>query len=155
MSHMNYRDQDILRQMDAEMQRIAEETLRGFLREVPNPNKFWQPRVDLHETVSSIVIKVEVSGVKTDKLSVSISNDDRFLTISGERYEEDEERESRIRCYQLEIYFGPFERQIYLPNNVRINRDGIVANYRDGFLIITLPKREGVTSELRTIPVTE
>ncbi len=152
---MNYRDQDILRQMDAEMQRIAEETLRGFLREVPNPNKFWQPRVDLHETVSSIVIKVEVSGVKTDKLSVSISNDDRFLTISGERYEEDEERESRIRCYQLEIYFGPFERQIYLPNNVRINRDGIVANYRDGFLIITLPKREGVTSELRTIPVTE
>ena len=93
--------------------------------------------------------------MKTDKLSVSISNDDRFLTISGERYEEDEERESRIRCYQLEIYFGPFERQIYLPNNVRINRDGIVANYRDGFLIITLPKREGVTSELRTIPVTE
>ena len=152
---MNYRDQDILRQMDAEMQRIAEETLRGFLREVPNPNKFWQPRVDLHETVSSIVIKVEVSGVKTAKLSVSISSDDRFLTISGERYEEDEERESRIRCYQLEIYFGPFERQIYLPNNVRINRDGIVANYRDGFLIITLPKREGVTSELRTIPVTE
>jgi len=141
--------------MDAEMQRIAEETLRGFLREVPNPNKFWQPRVDLHETVNSIVVKVEVSGVKTEKLSVSISNDDRFLTISGERYEEDEERESRIRCYQLEIYFGPFERKIYLPNNVRINRDGIVANYRDGFLIITLPKREGVKSELRTIPVSE
>jgi|YelNatPaOPRAMG01_1025707.scaffolds.fasta_scaffold06718_5 HSP20 family protein len=152
---MNYSDQDILRQMDAEMQRIAEETLRGFLREVPNPNKFWQPRVDLHETVNSIVVKVEVSGVKTEKLSVSISNDDRFLTISGERYEEDEERESRIRCYQLEIYFGPFERKIYLPNNVRINRDGIVANYRDGFLIITLPKREGVKSELRTIPVSE
>lgn len=152
---MNYRDQDILRLMDAEMQRIAEEHIRGFLREAPNPNKFWQPRVDLHETVSSIVIKVEVSGVKTEKLSVSISNDDRFLTIAGERYEEDEERESRIRCYQLEIYFGPFERQIYLPNNVRINRDGIVANYRDGFLIITLPKREGVTTNSRTITVSE
>ena len=155
MNDKNYRDMDILRQMDAEMQRIAEETLRGFLRESPTPNKFWQPRVDVHETSSAIIVKVEIAGVKPDRLNVSLSNDDRILTISGERLEDDTERESRIRCYQLEIYFGSFERQILLPGNIRINRDTISANYREGFLVVLLPKRDGAMSETRSIPISE
>lgn len=153
MTFKDYRDLDLLRQMENEMQRIADETLRGFLTDIPVPNRFWQPRVDMHETPEAVVVKVEISGVNPDKLSVSLSSDDRVLTISGERAEEDKEREDRIRCYQLEIYFGPFERDVILPGDVRIERDGIAASYKEGFLLISLPKRSDRSSGVRSIPV--
>lgn len=155
MSYKDYRDLDLLRQMESEMQRIADEALRGFFTDVPAPNKFWQPRVDVHETPDSIVVKMEVSGVKPDQLNVSLSSDDRLLTVSGERMEEGAERKKRIRCYQLEIYFGAFERQIVLPGSVRIDRDRITASYREGFLIVTLPKRSEQSPETRKIAVTQ
>jgi hypothetical protein len=41
----------------------------------------------------------------------------------------------------LEIYFGPFERAIGLPG-VPVDREKIAATYRDGFLQITLPKKQ-------------
>ena len=154
MIFKDYKDLDLLRQMENEMQRIADETLRGFLTDVPIPNRFWQPRVDMHETPDSVLVKVELSGVNPEKLNVSLSSDDRILTISGERAEEDRERTDRIRCYQLEIYFGPFERDIILPGDVRIDREGIAASYREGFLLITLPKRNDRGSGVRSIPVT-
>ena len=144
---------DLLRQMENEMQRIADETLRGFLTDIPAPNRFWQPRVDMHETPDSVVVKVEVAGVVPEQLNVSLAADDRVLTISGDRNEEDNERVDRIRCYQLEIYFGPFEREVILPGDAKIDRDAIVAAYKDGFLTITLPKRADQSSGTRSIPI--
>ncbi|NLI00224.1 MAG: Hsp20/alpha crystallin family protein, partial [Chthonomonadales bacterium] len=123
------------------MQRLADEAMRAFLTGVPPPERFWQPRVDLHETTESIVVKVELAGVDGASLRVHLSADDRYLTVSGHRHETDDEREGRVRCYQLEIYFGPFERQITLPTDVRIHRDGITARYTNGILVVTLPKR--------------
>jgi len=155
MSYKDYRDLDLLRQMENEMQRIADEALRGFFTDVPAPNKFWQPRVDVHETPESLIVKVEIAGVKADQLNVSLSSDDRLLTVSGERSEEGFERKDRIRCYQLEIYFGPFERQIVLPGSVRIHRDGITATYKEGFLVVTLPKRPDQAPETRKISISQ
>lgn len=155
MSYRNFRDLDLLRQMEMEMSRLADETLRGFYSDVSAHSRFWQPRVDVHETPEEIVVKAEISGVKPERLSVVLSSDDRTLTISGERMEEDGERADRIRCYQLEISFGQFERQITLPQSVRVNREQISAACRDGFLIIRLPKRVGELSENRMIPITE
>ncbi len=154
MTFKDYRDLDLVRQMENEMQRIADETLRGFLTDVPVPNRFWQPRVDMHETPEAVLVKVEISGVDPDRLNVSLSSDDRVLSISGERAEEDKERVDRIRCYQLEIYFGLFERDVILPGDVRIDREKIAASYKEGFLIITLPKREDRSAGVRSIPVT-
>src|SRR5438067_761489 len=153
MSYRDFRDIDLLRQMENEMQRIADETLRGFLTDVPAPNRFWQPRVDMHETPDSVIVKVEVAGVNPENLNVSLSPDDRVLTISGERNEEDVERIDRIRCYQLEIYFGMFEREVIVPGDARIDRDGITASYKDGFLVITLPKRTEPRGRSRNIPI--
>jgi len=72
---------------------------------------------------------------------VALSPDDRVLTVSGTRTEGHADREGRLRCHQLEIYFGPFERSVGLPG-VPVNRDAITASYRDGFLLVTLPKRQ-------------
>ncbi len=155
MSHNDYSEVDLIRQMETEMARIADEALRGFFADVPAPNKFWQPRADVHEGADAVVVKVELAGVRPERIDVSLSSDGRLLTISGERVEEDVERTDRIRCYQLEIYFGPFERQILLPGDVRIAADAIEARFRDGFLTIVLPKRAGLPAEPRAIPITE
>lgn len=155
MSYRDYRDMDLLRQLENEMQRIADEALRGFFADAPAPNKFWQPRVDVHETSNSVIVKMEIAGVKLEKLNVTLSSDDRVLTVTGERNEEDEERAQRIRCYQLEIYFGAFERQIVLPVEARIDREKITANYRDGILVVQLPKRVPQAPETTRITINE
>jgi HSP20 family protein len=109
----------------------------------------------VYETADSLVVKVELGGVRPDNLQVSLSPDARVLTISGAREEEDAERADRIRCYQFEIYFGPFERHFVLPSEVRIDREGITASYRDGFLVVRLSKRTDADSEVRTVTISE
>ncbi|MBM3493565.1 MAG: Hsp20/alpha crystallin family protein [Armatimonadetes bacterium] len=148
-------DSDLARRMESEMQRIADEAMRTFLTGVPPPERFWQPRVDVHETTDAIVIKMELAGVDGTTLRVHLSSDDRYLTVSGQRHEQEDERCGRIRCYQLEIYFGPFERQIPIPGDARIHRDGISARYTNGMLIVALPKRAFRPQEARTVTVLE
>ncbi len=146
---------DVFHQMETEMQRIADEAIRGFFSDIPAPHRYWQPRVDVHETADHLAVKVELGGVRADHLQVSLSPDARVLTIAGTRDEDAAERADRIRCYQLEIYFGPFERHIVLPQEVRVDRDGITASYREGFLVVLLPKKASTSPEVRSVPVTE
>ena len=114
MAFKDYRD--IIRQMEREMQQMTDEAFRASM---PSPwggaSRFWQPSVDIHETEGSVLIKMELAGTRADDLQVSLSPDDRVLTISGVRAEDRADREGRARCHQLEIYFGPFERSVVLP----------------------------------------
>jgi HSP20 family protein len=148
-------DSDLARRMESEMQRIADEAMRNFLTGVPPPERFWQPRVDVHETADAIIVKIELAGVDGTSLRVHLSSDDKYLTVSGHRHEHEDERCGRVRCYQLEIYFGPFERQIPLPGDARIHRDGITARYTNGMLVVDLPKRPARSEEPRSVPVLE
>jgi HSP20 family protein len=125
-----------------------ESDLRLRAAAVPRTLQFL-PSLDMYETASALVIKMELAGVQPERLTITLSAEDRVLTVAGERREAKEEHEDRIRCYSLEIYFGKFEREIALPNDMRFDREHITANYRDGFLVITLPKR----AEKRTIEI--
>ena len=140
MGFNDYRD--IIRQMEREMQQFSDEAFQGFFA-LPGggAGRFWQPPVDIHETEDVVIVKVELAGVRADDLHVSLTPDDRILNISGVRGEAKGDRQGRIRCHQLEIYFGPFERAVALPGGIRLNREAIKATYRDGFLLVTLPKK--------------
>ena len=114
----------------------------------------FQPSVDVYETASALVVRMELAGVQSDRLNITLSADDRVLSVAGERREPSEDNHESIRCYQLEVFFGAFERQVVLPPNVAFDRENITANYRDGFLVMTLPKRTP-RSEKRRIEVSE
>lgn len=154
MAFKDYRD--IIRQMEREMEQITDEAFRGFFA-VPlgGPSRFWQPSVDVHETENGLLVKMELAGTRADDLQVSLSPDDRVLTISGARAEGRADREGRVRCHQLEIYFGPFERSLVLPAGLPLDREQISATYRDGFLLVTLPKKKMTKreQETRLIPI--
>ena len=153
MAFNDYRD--IIRQMEREMQQLSDEAFRGFFA-IPagSAGRFWQPPIDIHETDDAVLVKVELAGVKADDLQVSLSPDDRLLNISGSRGESVRDREGRTRCHQMEIYFGPFERAVGLPSGIRLDRDAMKASYREGFLLVTLPKkRSSGQNEPRIIPI--
>jgi HSP20 family protein len=95
----------------------------------------------LFAAFSLCLIVAQAASVKAADLHVSLTPDDRILNISGTRAESHGDREGRVRCHQLEIYFGPFERAVALPTGIRLDRDAIKATYREGFLSVRLPKK--------------
>lgn len=111
-------------------------------------------RADMYETEEALVVKLELAGVRPENLSVTLSPDDRTLTVSGDRAEPDSERQDRLRCYHLEIFYGRFEREIPLPSHLSFERENIRANFKEGFLTIALPKRAETAQRTRVIKVT-
>jgi HSP20 family protein len=144
MASRDFNPLDVFLQLETDILRSAEGALRAVR---------FQPSVDMYETETALVVKVELAGIRADKLNITLSADDRVLTIAGERLEPAEERRHRIRCYHLEIFFGTFERDIVLPSNLRFDRENISANYRDGFLVLSLPKRAENPAGKRVIEV--
>ncbi|MBI2642613.1 MAG: Hsp20/alpha crystallin family protein [Candidatus Wildermuthbacteria bacterium] len=92
--------------------------------------------VDVYQTNGEIVIQSTIAGVNSDDLDVNIEND--VVTISGERRNPNEE-EDKSYFYQ-ECYWGPFSRQIILPEEIDTSR--IEASMKDGVFTLRLPKLE-------------
>ncbi len=93
----------------------------------------WSPPTDEYETEEAYVIRMEIAGMQEDDFEVSLENN--TLLISGSRLDNLPER----RAYQqMEIQFGKFANAISLPGPVNIEQAH--AEYKNGFLIIILPK---------------
>ena len=144
MATRDFNPLDIFLQLEADFFRSAEGALR---------NLQFQPAVDMYESHKTLIVKMELAGINPEKINVTLSPDDRLLIVSGERNESQEEKQDRTRCYHLEIFYGTFEREIALPGGLRFDRNAINANYRDGFLVITLTKRCENPVETHTIPI--
>ena len=91
----------------------------------------WPP-MDVCETEGNCIILCEIAGMKEQDFQ--IDHLDNLLTVAGTRQEESPEEILAYHCF--EIKYGPFERQIFLPDHVR--GDQIVASYQNGFLRITM-----------------
>lgn len=151
---MPFRDyRDLLRQMETDMDRFAEEAFLGFFDPPNGLTRFWQPHADVHETDKGILIKLEMAGVTAENINVSLSADGRSLTVAGTRAEQPDERATRCGCHLLEIYFGPFERTFSIPSDADVDRDALSATLKDGFLTILLPRRVRGPQLSRSIPI--
>jgi HSP20 family protein len=99
-------------------------TRRGFR---PNVDSFYA------EESNELTVVVEVPGVDPESLNLVVG--ERMLAIEGER------RRPKVEGYvsyqQMEIEYGPFQRQVRLPKNVDPQRAH--ARYENGMVTITLP----------------
>jgi HSP20 family protein len=152
---MEFKDyKDIIKQMERDMLQISDEVFRGFFDSPLVSGRFWHPSMDIFENDTHLLVKVEIAGVKVDEVQVSLSSDDRTLTISGIRREGEKAHNSRLSAHQLEIYCGPFGRSITLPHTDPIDRDAVSANYKDGILTISVPKLANTNKKpTRLIPI--
>lgn len=131
---------EMLEELEREMRRVSDDVLLHMFRISSASGEVWSPRVDVYETAETVVVKVCAAGLDPNQMELSISGDNRFVTLRGMRIEIDEDKAGRIRYHQLEIYYGPFERIIALPPDIAVDREHLQAAYKDGFLKIVLPK---------------
>jgi HSP20 family molecular chaperone IbpA len=146
------RYEDMIRQMEREMQRFQQEAFGSLLGGGGLPGRMWQPNVDICESEDCLWVRVEAAGLNLENTRISLSPDNRVLTISGDRPEPESSPSERRRCHQLEVYFGRFQRDILLPDEP-LNRDGLRVEYREGFLTVTIPKGAARQVKATTIRV--
>src|SRR5688500_12073769 len=89
-------------QVGIDIQRMSEELSRSG--PTLTSRMFWEPRVDLIEDSTCIVVKAEIGGVRSEDIELIYSGERNSLLVRGIRREEDFPARSRIGCYQLEIY---------------------------------------------------
>jgi HSP20 family protein len=96
----------------------------------------WAPAVDIFETEHELVVKADLPDVDPKDLDIQIQNN--ILTIRGERnFEKNVKEENYLR---VERAYGSFSRSFSLANTV--NSDAIKADYKNGVLTLSIPKRE-------------
>ena len=95
-------------------------------------SSIWSPPTDMYETEAGFVVRVEIAGMREEDFEVAVEN--KVLLISGNRPDLNERR----AYHQMEIRFGKFEIAVEIPIPIEI--EGSVAEYKDGFLLIHLPK---------------
>ncbi len=101
-----------------------------------NANTDYAPRVNIIENDNRIKLNFELPGLERDDIKVTVK--EGLLTVSGNRkVESKEEIENFVRS---EIYSGQFSRSFTLPETVET--DKISADYKNGLLILNLPKSE-------------
>lgn len=96
----------------------------------------WAPAVDIYETEHELVVKADLPDVDPKDLDIRVENN--VLTIRGERkFEKKVNEENYLR---VERAYGSFARSFTLANSV--NSDAIKADYQNGVLTLTIPKKE-------------
>jgi len=124
-----------------------DDRIRKFLGEESESesSSIWAPRVDIKENENSLVVHAEVPGMEKSDFNVTMK--EGVLSISGEK--KMEEKQEGENWHRIERVFGRFQRSFYIPTEV--DESKIKANYKDGVLSVTLPKKE--EAKKKEIPI--
>ena len=109
-------------------------------------NAVMELRTDITDKGDSFVLEADLPGFKKDDIRIDLEND--RLTIKAERRSEHEDNKNG--CIRRERRFGSFERSFDVSG---IDTSGIKANYTDGVLTLTLPKRPELVPDNRSIVI--
>lgn len=93
----------------------------------------WVPATDVYSTDEGLVIKVELAGMKSENLEITVEGN--RLRIAGNR--PDGCRAPKCSFLVMEISYGPFESVIELPTAYDLTC--AKACYMNGFLRIDVP----------------
>jgi HSP20 family protein len=128
-----------------EMDRLFDDAFRGF-----GPSAFGEgglswPQVEVVDRDKEVRVTAELPGL--DEKGVELRVEDNVLILRGEKRTEfdDSERQYSERSY------GRFERHLALPAEVDDERAS--ATFRNGVLIVTLPKTERARQQTKRIPI--
>jgi HSP20 family protein len=115
--------------------RFFEDALTRLVSE-PRTARPWSPSVDILENEHSLILRADLPDLKLEDIEVRVEN--QTLTIKGERkFEKDE----NIKGYhRIERSYGSFVRSFAIPATVE--PDKVAADYKNGVLTVSLPKKE-------------
>ncbi|THB79024.1 MAG: Hsp20/alpha crystallin family protein [Desulfobacteraceae bacterium] len=96
--------------------------------------RVWKPQMDIFETREEIIIQAEIAGVEKEDIIIEVST--KAVKVSGTR--KCSQLESTATYRLAEIQFGKFERVLYLPSIIDVEKTR--ADFSNGFLEIILGK---------------
>ncbi len=127
-----------------------DELLRGFFvrpMAFENTTQTAQAiRVDVTEDERAYKVRADIPGVKKEDIQVTIDGDQ--VAISAETSKEREVKDGE-RILRAERYYGKVHRAFTLGQAVE--DDQAVAQYADGVLELTLPKKAAVSAKRLSI----
>ena len=99
-----------------------------------NSEATWMPAVEFVDAGDNFVLKAQLPGIDPKDVDIQVTRE--AISISGERrYENTDEKSGYVRS---EFRRGKFHRVLTLP--AHIQNDSVQAEYKDGILMLTLPK---------------
>ena len=108
----------------------------------------WVPNTDVYSTDNGLVIKVELAGMRSENLEITVEG--QRLRICGSR--PDGCRAPKCSFLVMEINSGPFERVLELPSGYDLSQ--AKATYVNGFLRIDVPMAQ-VQTKTSKVPIAE
>ena len=125
-----------LRTLQEEVNRLFSTNLTRAFDDEGIGRGAWAPSVDIYENKDQIVLEAELPGMRQEDFDLSIENN--VITLRGERkFEKTDETDN---YHRVERSYGSFTRSFTLPQTV--TAEGATAEYSNGVLRVTLPKRE-------------
>lgn len=110
----------------------------------------WMPATNITENDHAFQLEMAVPGFSKEDFRINLEKD--VLTVSSEKEKSEKSDETREHKFR-KCEFGQrnFSRSFTLPEAV--DKDAIKAEYENGILMITLPKKEVVkfTKEIQVV----
>jgi HSP20 family protein len=116
----------------------GQQALRGF---------DWTPAVNISETDKAYLIRADLPEVR--KEDVKVTSENGVLTVEGERKQQ--KREESEKFHRVESLYGRFVRRFTLPDDAQ--EDHIEAAFKDGALLVSVPKAAAKQLKARQIAV--
>jgi len=109
----------------------------------------WVPNTDVYATDTGLVVKVELAGMKSENLEITVEG--HRLRISGSR--PDVCRAHKCNFLVMEISYGPFESVLDLPSGYDLSQAKAI--YVNGFLRIDVPLAHQLQTKSTKVPIAE
>lgn len=94
------------------------------------------PAVNILENESGFILEFAIPGRQKEDFTITI--EENVLTVSMDQ--KDEQEENKVNYTRREFKYSAFKRAFNLPDSV--NEDAIVAQYENGILRFSLPKKQ-------------
>jgi HSP20 family protein len=123
------------RWFDSAFNRMVSDFFPAAPWEATSSAALFNPPVDVRDDKEGFVVSVELPGIEKEDLKVEVV--EGVLTLSGIKKQETVSDEEGV--YRAERSYGEFKRAFVLPDSVDAGK--IDAQYRNGVLTVTLPKK--------------
>ncbi len=120
-------------------------------------NDFWNDRgfnalaefkTDIQDKGDSYLLEADLPGFKKEDIHIDLDGD--TMTISAERHSDHEEKDKEGNYLRCERSYGSYQRSFDVSG---IEESGMTAEYADGVLKLTLPKKQQAVSSARRIEI--
>lgn len=99
---------------------------------------FGKMRCDIYEKDNVYYLEMDIPGFDRNDVNIEIDDND-YLTITAEKNNENTEEDENKNYIRKERSYGKYQRSFYVGG---IDKENIEAEFTNGILKVTMPKKE-------------